>query len=350
MRKLNRRHSKKRFELLLLGLLGLGLLGFLLGALFPQIFPFFKAQLLGSSTVQSQSSSQPGWVPSSGNGTSGFQSNGDVPLNFSINTKVTPPTPTCTRPSIPTSCPAGQSLATKSSSDACGAYQYSVCETSAPVVSPMKGAAPAAFVYCFDDPISQMSDRDWGLICDAKKRGIITGTGRDGKTYFSPLQLINRAEAAKILTVGVLKSLKKLSDKDFTTMEATLKAGAKANRQISYSDLRYGARGDTPWFASFVQLASRAEIVSGYPDGSYKPDKKINNAEAYKIIIETFRVASADMEKLLLDATDKTKRMTEWYRKYAKVLELASIRYSEDYGALISRKDFVRIVMELLSI
>ncbi len=340
-------------------MLGLALISFLFAALFPQAFPFFKAQLLGGSSTTSSTSSgqtlnnsQPGWNASNVNGQSGFQSNGDVPLNFSITTKVTPPAPVCTRPSIPSSCPAGQSLATKSGSDACGAYQYSICETPAlaPVTTTMKGAAPASFVYCFDDPISQMSDRDWGLICDAKKRGIIAGTVKDGKTYFSPLQLINRAEAAKILTVGVLKSLKKLSDSDFTTMEKTLKTGAKANRQISYSDLRYGARGDTPWFAPFVQLASREEIVSGYPDGSYKPDRKINNAEAYKMIIETFRVSSPDMEKLLFDAADKTKRMTEWYRKYAKVLELSSIRYSSEYNALISRKDFVRIVMELLSI
>ena len=208
-------------------------------------------------------------------------------------------------------------------------------------------AAPPDF-YCFSDPQDSMSYDEWVIICDAKKRGIISGNPQpDGRFYFLPNQPINRAEAAKMVTLGILRSLGKLSDTDFSAEEDRLKNESKPRQSILYPDIVYEDSGDAPWYAEYISVATSAKIVGGYPDKTYKPANKINNAESYRVIVETGRVASAEISSVLDDATRKTQNL-DWYLKYAQSLDHYVIPFSNDYGKYTSRKEFLIIVMKLL--
>lgn len=284
---------------------------------------------------------------------------------------VAPPAPvilpsTCpTRPPLTIPCPVGQILVAKT--DSCGSY--AVCEPAPPTTpsapllpvtpppsptttTPTTPSSPphsaAKITYCFDDPIASMSDTEWELVCKAKARGIISGTTKDGKSYFNPKNSINRAEAAKIITVGILKSLGKLSSEQFTSMDEVLKKASRPGAPILFTDIEYNAVGEAPWFAKYVSLANREGIMTGYPDKSFKPSNTLNNVEAYKIIVETGRIASKTVDNLFDEATKKSVRAKEWFMKYVKTLELLGIDHSSEYGDSITRKDFLRIVMEVL--
>jgi hypothetical protein len=266
--------------------------------------------------------------------------------------------PVCQVPQSVSTCPSGQSIVTRFMTCNSQTYAYTVCETSAvPPATPTTGPTPtssgqphsaAKITYCFDDAISLMSDSDWALICEAKARGIISGTAKDGKTYFNPNTSINRAETSKIVTLGILKSLGKLSADQFTSMDEVLKKTSRPGAPILFTDIEYDAVGGAPWFAKYVSLANREGIMTGYPDKTFKPSNTLNNVEAYKIIIETGRSASKTIDNFLEEGAKKSARAKEWFVKYVKTLELLSIPTSPDYSAAISRKDFLRIVMEVL--
>lgn len=101
-----------------------------------------------------------------------------------------------------------------------------------------------------------------------QEQGIVEGY-TDGT--FRPDAGINRAEFTKILVAA-----------RFTPSEI---AGCLADTQVPFSD--------TPpddWFAPYVCTAFRGNIVSGYPDMSFKPSNGISYAEAAKMLKETFGV------------------------------------------------------------
>lgn len=269
------------------------------------------------------------------------------------------------------SCPGDQQMAIKSGTDSCGNYSYTVCEAKPVAFVPPPTIAPparlpstpppavlpptpptsihgAAEKYCFDDSISSMSDSDWELICEAKQRGIIGGSKVGTEVYFNPNHAINRAEAAKIITLGILKSLGKLNERHFSSMEEVLKKAAKPLESILFSDITYNESGQHPWYAPYIALAQRENIISGYPDKTFKPSYSLNHVEGYKIILETARAASKKLELLLQEAEQKSSRSKDWFAKYTKTLELLQIRFSGEYAEPITRKEFMRMSMELL--
>lgn len=44
------------------------------------------------------------------------------------------------------------------------------------------------------------------------------------------------------------------------------------------------------WFAPYICYAKEKEWVDGYPDGSFKPAKFVNKAEAIKMLLETYSI------------------------------------------------------------
>ncbi len=73
----------------------------------------------------------------------------------------------------------------------------------------------------------------------------------------------------------------------------------------SFSDVPEGQ-----WLTKYICLAAKNNIVSGYPDGTFKPTDYINFSEAAKIVAEAEKIVGSD------EGTDK-----EWYAKYVKGLE-----------------------------
>ncbi len=104
------------------------------------------------------------------------------------------------------------------------------------------------------------------VIYTAVRLGIVQGypTG-----MFLPDAQINRAEALKILMLA-------------SQLKATQETLAQP---LSFADVK-----TDDWFTPYVRLAVWAEIVSGYDDGTFKPDRAISRSEAAKMIYKTMLV------------------------------------------------------------
>jgi len=90
---------------------------------------------------------------------------------------------------------------------------------------------------------------------------------------FRPAATMNRAEFAKIV-VGA---------KGIGAAESAQFAGN------CFPDVR-----ESDWFSAYVCYAKDQGIISGYPDGEFKPANTINLAEASKILVKTLNVEKAE--------------------------------------------------------
>lgn len=107
---------------------------------------------------------------------------------------------------------------------------------------------------------------------------------------------INRAEFVKIITNAL-------------TPGSTSSQCARSNEFfLPYSDVH-----QADWFAFRVCLATALSIVSGYPDGTFRPAASINFVEAAKIIVNAADIAS--------DA-GHTVPSEPWYKAFVVDLEV----------------------------
>ncbi len=111
-------------------------------------------------------------------------------------------------------------------------------------------------------------------------RGVIEGYS-DGT--FKPTATINRAEFLKI----VLES----KTQDF-----------EKNTEGCFPDVK-----SSDWFAPYVCTAKAMDIVAGYPDGLFHPERDINFVEAAKIVTLAYK--------------QQVQGGAEWYEGYARALE-----------------------------
>jgi len=104
-----------------------------------------------------------------------------------------------------------------------------------------------------------MSGVDWSLpyVEQALRYGLVGGYA-DGT--FRPNKSITRAEAVKILA-------------EFQNLDLP------ENTESVFMDV-----ADDTWYAPYVEAVREAGIVTGYADGTFKPEKAITRAEASKII------------------------------------------------------------------
>jgi uncharacterized secreted protein with C-terminal beta-propeller domain len=116
-----------------------------------------------------------------------------------------------------------------------------------------------------------------------KERGVVEGYA-DGT--FRERNSINRAEFLKI----VLGSRLSVSGQ-------SLGKGQNCFKDVEADD----------WFAPWVCMAKTEGIVSGYEDGTYKPDQEINFVEASKILSLAFK--------------QQGQGGSEWYEQYVRALE-----------------------------
>jgi uncharacterized protein YkwD len=108
-----------------------------------------------------------------------------------------------------------------------------------------------------------------------QSQGIVSGYP-DGS--FKPGKTINRAEFVKIL-IGTIF--------DQTTISSCPIKPVNLFRDV--------ARGQ--WFTAYVCVSKINRIITGYTDGSFKPDNQINFAEAAKIIALSFNLQLGPGEK-----------------------------------------------------
>jgi len=131
------------------------------------------------------------------------------------------------------------------------------------------------------------SHSDYEAVLYVQQEDIVSGYP-DGT--FRPDSAINRAELTKII-IG-WKTEKKYIDMCFSAWH--------------YTDVPSDV-----WYARYLCRASDSHIVGGYPDGTFRPDNKINFAEAAKIIALS-DVQYVDLAKTL-DGP--------WYKPHVEYLE-----------------------------
>ena len=122
------------------------------------------------------------------------------------------------------------------------------------MVAMLFGSAQEVRAMSFPDIRSPILDE---AVSSLVKKGAISGYP-DGS--FKAEKTINRAEALKII---------------FALKQINLSSGGEAGR---FRDVDKKA-----WYFPYISEALRRKIVTGYPDGSFKPEKTVNKAEFLKM-------------------------------------------------------------------
>lgn len=168
---------------------------------------------------------------------------------------------------------------------------------------------PTAFA-AFDDVPSVHSNYD--AITYVYDEGIVEGYPDH---TFKPDKTINRAEFTKIIV-----------ESQFTS------AVINSCTESSFPDVP-----ENEWYAKYVCTAKSADIIGGYPDGTFKPGNTINFVEAAKVTISSF--------DLPIESGDV------WYEGYVKTLEKydAFPTTISSFSQEITRGEMAEMIMRLRS-
>ena len=95
---------------------------------------------------------------------------------------------------------------------------------------------------------------------------------------------------------------------------------------------------ESAWYAPYIRYAKRQGIVQGYPDESFKPEQAVNFAEALK------------MAYVALAISGDASASGAWYEPYLSHARSNGVLFSNNVngGTGMSRKDVVWIVWKLL--
>ncbi len=167
-----------------------------------------------------------------------------------------------------------------------------------------------------------------------KDLGLIQGYP-DGT--FKPNQQINRAEALKIL-VGAIKFEK------FSSAEKPI-ASQEATPDIDVTKCPFPDLDPTAWYHHYVCEAYQNGVVSGYPDGTFKPEQTINKVEALKMTILQGGIST---QTAYTDNFDDISP-SDWFWDYARIADEKSFIVADRQGKLnpaetLNRGDFSMLV------
>lgn len=153
-----------------------------------------------------------------------------------------------------------------------------------------------------------------------KDIGIIEGY-TDGS--FKPYQKISRAEALKMLML----TNEKYSKDDIETSPTP----------------DVGPFIDTPaqeWYSKYLVVAMKNDIIKGYEDGSFQPDKTINLAESLKIYIGSLDDVIYPNDKSLYIYADTP--ADDWYTNYTAYAGYKGMIYINNDNNIFPNQDMTR--------
>jgi hypothetical protein len=176
----------------------------------------------------------------------------------------------------------------------------------------------------------------WGKdnITDMVSTGVIKG---DPDGDFRPDDSLNRAEAAAMLyrTLGL--------------------AEPAAPIEAPFSDVAFDG-----WYAGYVTYLKDLDIITGNPDGSYKPANNINRAEFLKLALSTYYYIVDETKKAEIDGLEagpmtdayQDLKATDWYApKVTAATELSFVSGKDcdggkcfDAGADVTRAEATKIL------
>ncbi|MDD5469954.1 MAG: S-layer homology domain-containing protein [Candidatus Peribacteraceae bacterium] len=148
---------------------------------------------------------------------------------------------------------------------------------------------------------------------------------------FRPNDRINRAEFTKIIVGAVGLSTEGLC------------------KMASFSDVM-----GTEWYGPFSQAARCAGIIGGYPDGTFRPARNINTAEAAKIVVEAFNLLAPHTDMPTdLPYEEAMYRCDEgeWYACYIQSLQDidALPPSAQDPAHLLTRGEMAEIIYRVMT-
>lgn len=120
-------------------------------------------------------------------------------------------------------------------------------------------------------------------------------TGYEDGT-FKPDNRLNRAEFAKLIANPFIMRNARVNECYTENME-------DGDMTVFFSDVQRDA-----WYGPSICVVKTAKIVDGYDDGTYKPNRTINVAEAMKMLSSTFAFDT------------KTEPNDDWFMPYARAL------------------------------
>lgn len=126
------------------------------------------------------------------------------------------------------------------------------------------------------------------------KAGPVSGnvSYTDGKRVYLPNRDINRAEFTKLVL-----------------LVAGEKAPLPACKTKPFPDVEVHA-----WYAPYICRAKEKGIISGFPDGTFKPHIPVNFANASKILVNSFGLPTRAADDRF------SEEETIWFRKYTEAL------------------------------
>lgn len=188
-------------------------------------------------------------------------------------------------------------------------------------IAPMVGAQPSQF------PTKPFTDVQEGSAffeaVEYLRNGHVLTGYEDGS--FKPNNRLNRAEFAKLIANPFILKNSSVTQCIDDNMD-------DEDRTVFFPDVDRDA-----WYASSVCVTKVSKIVDGYPDGTFKPNRTINVAEAMKMLAGTFAFQTA------------TEPTDAWYMPYARALaERNAIPTSIDnFSSPITRGEMAEMLFRL---
>lgn len=129
------------------------------------------------------------------------------------------------------------------------------------------------------------------ILTPLKEKDIISGYP-DG--YFRPHRQVNRVEALKMI------------------LEATDIKIQDYDININFTDIQ------SDWYTPYLETAVYLDIISGYPDGTFKPAQDVNKVEALKIFTLSNQIPLKAIDDIEIQLYQDTpiQEDTLWYQPY----------------------------------
>lgn len=111
---------------------------------------------------------------------------------------------------------------------------------------------------------------------------------------------------------------------------------------LEFTDL-----SESYWAYDGIVKLTKAGIIDGYPDGTFKPDGNITRAELVKVVNQVFLFKEKQEISMFSDVTEK-----DWFYEYVMTAQEAG--YIEGYpdgtfrpNSLITRQEFCKVLAEI---
>lgn len=144
---------------------------------------------------------------------------------------------------------------------------------------------------------------------------------------FQPNLYVNRAEALKMIMGSTMTNIPATTTSGFPDVQAS------------------------EWFAKYVVLAKDKNIISGYPDGTFRGAELINFGEILKMTFRSFGlVATTSYSEASLRVNFPGHTGKEWYLPYMMYAKEKNMLLLDEPGAYPSRAQIAELLYRIITI